>query len=529
MTTLSSLVNNYALTQLKTGEAVLQGDIITLGADGKAYWAADPTLGGANSALRPMAQAIAQYLAPVAPASAIDALGAVSGNGLEATVLLNGNFVCAWVEAGASLKFDIYDASKNLLNQVTVDSGVAAGISISIVTLTNGNFALSYAVGNSVKIAVFDPSGNVILAPTVVETLTGVTYVAQSVALSGGGFAVSYSPSALTTVRAAVFSNVGAVVVAPKTIFTTAYGQWVALAALAGGGFVVATISASTVCSFQICSAAGALVGAPVVYQAASGIVPTYLSAEGLAGGGFALTWLGTSGGTASIWSAAGVQLGANISLGALAAVANSLPIAPMPNGNCAISSIASNPSTGSSTSLVIVNGATGAVIATPLNSPAASALAGVGAVQSSNGIAALADNSIIFATNTSTWQISATGVILQGPIPTAGFSGTNVFPMTILPITNPYKAVQQYAILGAASGVPQAAIYATSLQKMALVGVATQSAAQGASVLVQLTGNCATRLTFSQPYFGGTSAGQKMSVVGNLAMMNSSALRSIN
>src|SRR5471032_2567476 len=109
----------------------------------------------------------------------------------------------------------------------------------------------------------------------------------------------------------------------------------------------------------------------------------------------------------------------------------------------------------------------------------------------SSNGIVSLADNSIIFSTNTSTWQISATGAILQGPTPTAGFGGASTLPMTILPITNPYKAAQQYMVLSGNGSAVLTGIYATALQKMTTIGVATQSAASGASVQVQMTGNC--------------------------------------
>ena len=42
----------YSLVTLTAGEAIAAGDLVTVGADGKAYWSSDPT--GASPGLRPI-------------------------------------------------------------------------------------------------------------------------------------------------------------------------------------------------------------------------------------------------------------------------------------------------------------------------------------------------------------------------------------------------------------------------------------------------------------------------------------------
>src|SRR5471032_2913874 len=89
-----------ALAMLSAGETVAQGDVLTQGADGLAYWEMDQSQPGAS--LRPFSLAVGAYFQPVAgPYN--PSLAPTNGFfSWTLCVLANGNLVNVWLDVATA-------------------------------------------------------------------------------------------------------------------------------------------------------------------------------------------------------------------------------------------------------------------------------------------------------------------------------------------------------------------------------------------------------------------------------------------
>jgi hypothetical protein len=138
--------------------------------------------------------------------------------------------------------------------------------------LTNGNIVQAWSMysqaptnPNTVYFRVVDPSGTVVVAPTLVSaTFTSANYASVSVvALAGGGFAIGWlndSGGTAFSANYAIYNNSGVVVTAATQDTSFAAGNNyfpLEMTSLANGGFAIAVKNSSSVISLRAYSSTG--------------------------------------------------------------------------------------------------------------------------------------------------------------------------------------------------------------------------------------------------------------------------------
>lgn len=221
----------------------------------------------------------------------------------ETADLASGGFLQLRYDAyiSSAMAADIYDASGNFVNSVTIPSpgyrvgGKAAG-------LANGNFVVTWGIepsGEGIQAQLFDAAGNVISGVIPVNTVTKDEQFNPGVgALAGGGFVIAWSDSSEfdTDVElvAQIFDSAGNKVGAQFMVNDEDYQFRQGNARVVGltnGGFVVTWGESSTSIKAQVYDAVGNRVGGNVLVNTTDLNDQYNHRVTALEGGGFAVVW----------------------------------------------------------------------------------------------------------------------------------------------------------------------------------------------------------------------------------------------
>ena len=148
----------------------------------------------------------------------------------------------------------------------SVNTNSAGGAAL----LSNGNLVVAY--GNSpsnIKFAIYNPQGSVVIAPTIVESLTSPAYGVSVAALTNGGFVVAYNNNA-TNVRFSIYTATGVLVGSRTTVEAVNSVCGVSVTGLSNGNFVVAYSNSTSSVKFGQYTYAGVLVGALTIVESVS-------------------------------------------------------------------------------------------------------------------------------------------------------------------------------------------------------------------------------------------------------------------
>lgn len=259
-----------ATNRLMAGGAIAANDLVTVGPDGFAF---------GSERLQ-----VADYAAQAAGAASIVAQTSVSVNTIPA---LNGQAVLQGPEGSIYVLLDNTGGQGCTINRYTPTGGAgvplgalvlstnAVNLSTPVLLLLNNNtVAAVWTEGTTtgaIKFAIVDLDLNVIKTITAVETAK--TTSLWAIALTGGGFAVSYQQNATSTLmRLAIYDNTGAALGASPVTFQTFGAVGTAaqstMAQLSNGNIVIGTVSSSNTASskglwFTVVTALGIGVVAP--------------------------------------------------------------------------------------------------------------------------------------------------------------------------------------------------------------------------------------------------------------------------
>lgn len=365
-------------SKVTTGEAVTQGEIAVVRADGLAYMGADPSL--VANAIKPVFNPTASAnslmnQAPILPATQGVAVSAntscgnsnfLGGSAFAGDFLSNGNFVVAWQSSSSPYKvqFAIFNPSGIQQGGIFDVATSLAGINsfnVSIAALNGGGFAIAFARQDSpfMQYAVFANNGEQTKALTNInDGVLSVGGFVRVAALSNGGFVIAYCANGVGT-RFTIYDASGTITFASGTVCASYFAiDLASFPAEHGGGFVLAyndTGSGSYIVKYS--NAAATLVGAINV----NGAPNTYVSACVLANGGFAVAVQNGSIRVA-VFNAAGVNQGSIIPIGDPMPNTVAPCIVPLSNGDCAVASIVSGGNAAYSV-LAYVSGTAGKLI----------------------------------------------------------------------------------------------------------------------------------------------------------------------
>ncbi|OEZ60712.1 MULTISPECIES: hypothetical protein [unclassified Duganella] len=538
-------------TTLIAGEAVQQGDIITQGGDGLAYWATDPAKSGAGAALRPVFSQTG-LTGGLTGAVSVTALTLTPQQvaypaAAKSAVLSNGNVVHAWGCATAPWNsvFMITDATGLTLVPPTYGQANSSGGYVGLCALVGGGFVISTASqANSYNtyFTIYDNVGNVTTAATRFgsggQVGTGSYEVMALLGLQNGNFVMvaDLFGGAGQIPYMGVFTPGGATVLAAAPLaaqlsggpasFTTSIVQ------LTGGGFGIAFSSGSggpCVARYATFNAAGVQQGTTVNGRSQ---VSGYgqLQAVALANGNWmAAEVVSGQNPYVYVFTAAGLQLGStNTTIDPSPGWSTQLakPVL-LSSGNVFLAYTGNSSATGVS----------GHVL-TPAGAALISMVGGNALSTGTSGVAPVAvaygnDSVILYSGLGATLSYLKYGNSPVGPfintVATSSIAGNVASPVGIrvLPVTFPNQVANTMSFLIASFLPTQVVVegHFAYRQAQTPIGVATASAAQGGAVPVQITGNATLRLGFSQPYAvdanAGSPPGQRMVVVGNQAILS--------
>ena len=187
------------------------------------------------------------------------ALQASAASSLHACGLANGNTFICWNIGNNSIIGQIISKSgSSVQNAASVQGGVQVGTVLSCTELSNGNIVFCYiTTGGGAEFRIITPAFGAI---TSVLIESGAVGQIKCCALTGGGFAVTYSNS--TNNRIAVYSNTGSVVLAPANNVTGAQTR-VAICSTAAGGFIA--LAGTNSLTGNIYNSTGSLVAASAI------------------------------------------------------------------------------------------------------------------------------------------------------------------------------------------------------------------------------------------------------------------------
>jgi hypothetical protein len=514
-------------TVVTAGEAVQAGDLLSLGADNLAYYGLEPNSIGAS--LRPITNPSPVTNGLQIPLVTASTQVPTSVGAFSADKLANGNIVVAW-RTDPNMYYAIYKPDGTpVLGAALIESGGTPTINrpVKVKALAAGGFALGWCNLNGAiytpRFALYDAAGTLQGAILNVENpaTSFATTAIDIQQLASGNIIYAYGAHNGTNYqpRFSIYNAAGApqvsnvqvdtTMTAAITLPSTALGV-LGITVLTGGTFVYAygLYDGTNTSTFsRRYDAAGAALaartshsgttsqgnGAPLalcsttdggfVVSASNNIKKYDASGNVIGGGNVGLTWGHTltplAGGgyrvvvcaaNLNIWifNAAGVQVGTTLAI-----------------------------DTGTTTSNYVTE-------------------------------SVLNDGSILYSyakgSNAAFTRVDANLNVIGSPgIVVAAAMGLP--PVFGFGTTNPSSAIPTFAVvLYGASGVILG-IYNTYVQKLTLIGVATASAAQGSAVPVQYLGVVTLRVGFKQPYAvnyqASTPPGQKMSILGNSALMS--------
>lgn len=197
-------------------------------------------------------------------------------NAPQIDMLSNGNVVVAWgTVTGTAIKYAIYDANLNVVKVATSFATYNAnpGPNLSLLALSGGGFALSWtSAAAGVLIAVLTNAGGTTLAATSVAGVpaqnsgTNLGAWTRLANLSNGNIAMALYDGKLNSLGYAIFTAAGAVAT-PYTVVATAgsnVASWCPEISVMAGFFAVSSPAAnsSTTILAGVISTAGVLQGA---------------------------------------------------------------------------------------------------------------------------------------------------------------------------------------------------------------------------------------------------------------------------
>lgn len=551
-------------TTVTAGEAIQAGDVVVQGGDGLAYWVADPTAPGASA--RPAwlgtDTAQANTITPLQGMAALTTYN--SGTPIQ---LANGNIVVATYTStgpttGAAV-FQIYRLDGTLVAgpiQSTYSMGTTtANCQLSMAPLPAGGFVLALGGGNQgfPCLERYSDQGVMIGARIMLETVTQRATGTFVTSLANGGVAVAWFTSPGYQPKVAFFdaslNQVGPTLVVGTTVGVNSQYQWLEqlrCLTLANGNVAVVWVEAGGTVHRAIYSQAGAVVAADV---ASAIVMPTNpstalicLYAIATTDNGLAISYMSGNVSKVIKYDASGNTVGA-IQTPSTSPVPNYYPITrlcPIPgggvfwgwsnNGNGTTANCQSAWGVYDASMNILVPGtamningstANGSEFIFPMLMPNGDVTVLVGDLNT-------ALYGVRFGLVVGVWAQKDTGVVITtGTTYYANTYSTNLgnaVPLVVCAmLTDPLSVVGNGYVLcpqpNSTAGIRLAIINAF-VQRRSTIGVAMAAAAKGAALAVQSLGAIATRLTFARPFVtdqsAQTPAGQKMTVIGNKALM---------
>ena len=515
-----------ASTVVLAGEAVQAGDLLSLGADGLAYYGLEP--GAVGASLRPLSNTAPIYNGLQIPLITAATQVPASSSAFSADKLANGNIVFAW-RTDPNIYYAIYKPDGTVVVPATViENGGTPLVQrpVKVKALVAGGFAIGWSnyigVINTPRLALYDAAGvlqgailNVENPATSCPTIAiDIQQLANGniIFAYGGHNGTNYQPrfSIYNTAGAVQIGNVqvDATMTATIQLANTPLGV-IGITVLTGGTFVYAFgiyDGTNTLTYFRRYDTAGAALAA----RAAA-------TPNSSAGNGAPFSMCSTTDGGFVIsvsnsirkFDATGTNVG---STGAGLTYGHSLTALPGGGYRVVVS--------GTNLNVWLFNAAGAQIGSTvtldtgPTNSsPVYESVLSDGSILVSY---TKAGNSVFTRFDANLNVIGSPSVVIA---PTTGLS-----PVFGFGTVNPQSAIPTFALVQYGSAGVSVGVYNSYVQKLTLLGVAGASAAQGAAVPVQYLGLATMRLGFKQPYAVNNQAssppGQKMSIVGNSALM---------
>lgn len=201
-------------------------------------------------------------------------LGSVNlGSGIPGNVavaqLSNGNLAIVWGTASGALTFAITDTNLNIIiaSTVIVPGAALVNAYFDLIALSGGGFAVSYSQSGGVYLAIYTNTGGVTSAGALIASSPAATPASRMAQLSNGNIAVAIaSTTASNSVGYAVFSAAGSSVVSYTTLDTTTntYGIFYPVISTVSGYFCIGGIDgAGARAVAYVLSNVGVLQGSP--------------------------------------------------------------------------------------------------------------------------------------------------------------------------------------------------------------------------------------------------------------------------
>jgi hypothetical protein len=243
MPSVLDFASNSGFNALLAGAAINQYDLVEMGPDGLA-WPCSVTdyAKVANQGSTVVAETTVSTLIPTGAASPLRQ--AVYQEPTKKNL-----YIAAAQNSSNGIVIYKYAPGGALIGSIALDSSANALYSPKIQALSTGNLLVTWvaAASGNITFAIIDINLAVIKSATTIEAANQQNY--DSLALSGGGFAVSYLKQGTVTERLAIYDNTGAVASAAATIQTwtgTPGPVTVKLAQLSNGNIVIACGSGYT-------------------------------------------------------------------------------------------------------------------------------------------------------------------------------------------------------------------------------------------------------------------------------------------
>lgn len=508
---------------LTAGEAITAGDVIAYEPATNQAFYADDTI------LHPLWRPSTIYnQSIVSPFQVNSGTAATYSPPVQCATLSNGNIVIAW-NSTYWIKFKIVAPNGTqvvgVTNGATISSGYNTIRGWGIAALSGGGFVIArgeYGLGtvaNQVKVTGFSNAGAATIAEFLFNQLssTGTSMVDAKICATGTGFAVSsvdygssYVFSALYNASGTIQGSIGTASIGANNLGTS-YAQ-TSLTAAPGGGYLIGYAGNSYTYYTQYDNT-GTSTGATLICGSNGNSYGSNVSFCVLSGGavvGMTAVPNTTSG---TLWWAGNISLTSTVrSQNYLAGVP--FEVAALTGGTalCAFTSTA-----GLSVAWTDTNGnhVDKAVIDSTIT--ATGVQVRVYATANGNAVVyALASSKILM------YQVSPVGALIAGP---------TTIDTTVTPSSSAPAACNVTNTGASGSFVVytynNASLYGTEvllgpLNPRYVYGVANASAAQGASVSVQLTGSASTRVSFTpQTVNCSLNSGNTIQLSGTLANLS--------
>jgi RTX calcium-binding nonapeptide repeat (4 copies)/Cadherin domain len=248
--------------------------------------------------------------------------------------LANGNFVISWIDAdfnttsGRFVRAQVFQPDGTPVGlELTLDSAGSGSTNPSITGLANGGFVATWGVLGGLRAKIFDSNGTA--TSSTISFPTNSAYYPEVAALSDGGFAITWDDTRTTGgdtsgsgIRVSSYDQNGLPLTSQILVNTSTSGNQAdpSISGLSGGGYVITWTDrgagGSWLVKAQLFAAAGAKVGTQFVVNTTTvGVNSVESSVTTLTNGNFAVAWYEASAHRVQVYSAAGVALGAQISV----------------------------------------------------------------------------------------------------------------------------------------------------------------------------------------------------------------------